>query len=420
MIEILVREDAETCLRGQIIDETHPGPLVGDFNRVLKFIREHSPEVGKSQNFLATTALKALNAQMAHPLEVDLKRPVQKSYPHINGLYLLMRTSGLAWLDESGKKPRLKLDEELYRRWGALNPTEQYFNLLELWLLYADEEIIGERTFQHGFSILPFASRAIDERLAESRNINDMLYELKYGAGLHAFALMELAGFVSIRHDKPERGKGWRIQDVKTTRFFQAFMGVFTGFGAKPAERLSFHSLPLRDEEDETAFFQLGLWQDRFKPYFPEWRNNLEFPEAPDAQEGTFVFKVSLGKVWCRIALPDTATWEGFSNRILNAFEFDNDHLHQFLYKDRFGAKAYLNHSYMNEPPFTNQVTIGELPIMPGSTLTYVFDFGDNWEFKLLLEAVHPVDETLKAPKLLEMHGTPPRQYPDWDDEEYE
>jgi hypothetical protein len=48
--------------------------------------------------------------------------------------------------------------------------------------------------------------------------------------------------------------------------------------------------------------------------------------------------------------------------------------------------------------------------------MTYIFDFGDWWEFRVQLEQIDPVDPQLKKPKLLESHGKAPEQYPDAED----
>ncbi len=46
----------------------------------------------------------------------------------------------------------------------------------------------------------------------------------------------------------------------------------------------------------------------------------------------------------------------------------------------------------------------------------WFFDFGDNWEFNVLLERIDPVDLNLKKPKVLEKKGEAPEQYPMWDE----
>ncbi|MBW2331481.1 MAG: plasmid pRiA4b ORF-3 family protein, partial [Deltaproteobacteria bacterium] len=44
------------------------------------------------------------------------------------------------------------------------------------------------------------------------------------------------------------------------------------------------------------------------------------------------------------------------SSTILNAFDFDHDHLYQFSYKNRTGILNRINHPYTDKPPFTDEV----------------------------------------------------------------
>ena len=87
--------EIERVLREQRITETEPGPVVRDFNTLLDFIASHNVMAGGKNHLLPMDALGALNAQMARPIEVRLKRPMQKSYPNLQGLYLMARASGL-------------------------------------------------------------------------------------------------------------------------------------------------------------------------------------------------------------------------------------------------------------------------------------------------------------------------------------
>jgi len=70
----------------------------------------------------------------------------------------------------------------------------------------------------------------------------------------------------------------------------------------------------------------------------------------------------------------------------------------------------------MNEPPYTDEVSIGTLPLEPGETMTLTYDFGDNWIFTVKLDRIEHPDAKLKAPRILESHGKAPDQYSDWGD----
>ena len=173
--------------------------------------------------------------------------------------------------------------------------------------------------------------------------------------------------------------------------------------------------ISLRSGLDDDADVTFGALQDIIQPHFPAWRHNLSLPE-PAFQDGTYIFKVSLGRIWRRIAIPATHDLESLSDSILGAFEFGHDHLYAFYYKNRFGASASVHHPYMDEPPFTTDVQVGDLPLQPGATMTYLYDFGDHWEFDVHLERLDPVDRRMRKPRILETHGEAPEQYPDCED----
>jgi hypothetical protein len=81
-----------------------------DFETLLNFVGQQEIKVSGIHQLLPMNLLAELNAQLSKPLRSSLKRPQQKSYPHINGLYLLLRASGLTLIAEERKQPILSLD----------------------------------------------------------------------------------------------------------------------------------------------------------------------------------------------------------------------------------------------------------------------------------------------------------------------
>ncbi|NJN22783.1 MAG: plasmid pRiA4b ORF-3 family protein, partial [Leptolyngbya sp. RL_3_1] len=172
----------------------------------------------------------------------------------------------------------------------------------------------------------------------------------------------------------------------------------------------------------------------------PEWQQNLLVPHQPFRAE-RHIFKVSLGKVWRRIAITGEATLANLSELILDSVDFDHDHLDQFTYKTFNGRTVEVCHpDVMRGSLTTEDVQIGRLPLAPGSTLEYLFDFGDCWRFQVQLETVEaPAPEPppkgfgkmkgkmkgkKKQPRsrqplgeVIEVHGAAPDQYPDYDDD---
>jgi hypothetical protein len=404
-------EHAQVLESVEIGVETGPGTILHDFDALLAYIREIEVRVtGRYQ--LPLRALEEINARLARPIEHGLKRPVQKSFPHIHGLYLLVRASGLTLIDEAGRKPFLSVDDELFEAWGRLNAAERYGNLLESWFLRGSPDIIGERHRGWGWhpenftESLSFFFRVSDEgmQIAGDAEAEDWL---KYWPGWHNLGLLDLFGLIDIERADPEPGEGWRIERILRTRFGEALFALLQTefFG-------DFDNIMELAEQEQIP---VGVLQPILQPYFPAWRNKLTMP-GWQFREGVHIFKVSLGRIWRRIAVPARNYMDSLAAMILKSVRFDQDHLYQFSYQNRFGAQEYVHHSFMDEGPWTSEMLIGDVPLHIGQTMTFLFDFGDNWEFDVTLERVEP-DADVAKPVILESHGEPPQQYPSWDDE---
>lgn len=398
-------------LREQDVGDDGPGTVLRDFNALLSFIeQERGIRVTDKLRLLPLRSLPEVNARMVHPLRLGLQRPQQKSFPHIHGLYLLARASGLTRVQEGGERPRLVVDDEAHRVWTDLNPTERYFTLLETWLLRGRPEIIGEG--RRGYSLaletygdcLTFWNRVPDDGLAVSGS--DAEEWLRYWPGWHNLGLLDLFGLVSVEDRPSEPGEGWHMERIEREPFGDAMVALL---------RAEFFG----DFDKIVAFsdvnrIPVGTLQPVLRPYFPEWERNLIVPKWT-FQEGTYVFMVSLGDIWwCRIAIPATATLATLATAVLNVIEFTHDHLYQFSYRDRFGAFDHINHPFMDDGPWADGVRIGDLPLDVGQTMTYRYDFGDRWEFDVTLERIDPTDPSLEAPKTLEEGGAAPDQYPSY------
>ncbi|MGH9837739.1 MAG: plasmid pRiA4b ORF-3 family protein [Blastocatellia bacterium] len=410
----------QQLLREQVITDLTPGALLHDFEALMAFVAEHSLPAAGIHQLLPLASLGAFNARMAHPLKLRLQRPIQKSYPHINGLFLLARATGLLRVVREDSEAQFRLDDAALNAWRALNPTERYFTLFEAYLLHASPEMIGERG---GWLDQPGLQRELQlvwDRISDEglriRQTNSRQRN-PYSAWFHHFALLESFGLVRIKLAKQQSGTSWNIAEIRQTPFGQAVMMA----AAIGAARL-FNQLINVDWDEETgkdwrAPEDFDAYQAEFQPYFPEWQRNFAVAEETRYQAGIFQFKVSLGKAWRRIAIPSGEMLWDLSNAILDSVDFDNDHLHCFEYKNRFAVIQRVNHDAMDAGPFSSEVRIGDLPLAPGDAMTYLFDFGDDWEFQLLLEVIAPPDKKIKRARLLESHGKAPKQYQDWDDE---
>ena len=427
----------EQCLRNQVISPDQPGTVLHDFHTLLDYVGPEGVEAQGKYNLLPIKLIGELDRRLSHPLHLDLKRPQIRSHPYLQGLNLLLRASGLTRIEGTGARARLVVDPEMRVQWEQLNPTEQYFNLLEAWLRFGRSEMVGERSglwdeflpkCLQAWQALPEKGRRFDVKKPQE------IYISGVGREFYLLALMDLFGLVEVK--RPTRPItpwgpaavghvpfGDAIFILMTTRLHLIWGGYVPELELEDQEEED-EELEDQEEEDEELEDQeegalelprFGAWQPIFQPYFPLWQENLRFPERGPRQ-GTFVFRVSLGKIWRLIAMPADKTLDDLVHVILRSVEFDNDHLHEFSYRNRLGARVSVQHRAMDEPPYTDEVSIGTLPLELGQTMELTYDFGDNWQFTVKLDRIDPPDRTLKAPRILESHGKAPRQYPDWDD----
>lgn len=422
----------QAILKGQTITETTPGTILQDLKIALEAIADQGiPLSGKLQHLPAKVAAD-INRQLSTPIAIAMQRPVQKSYPNVHGLYLLLRATGLTTVFTEGKKAKLVVNSEIYQAWQQLNPTEQYLSLLEVWFLRSHPEMLGEersgplmmgdRCLQAWLRLTQKASTTFSDYNAQD--------QYAYFLGLHNLALMELFGLIAVTHSPPAPGKGWRFKKIAAQPWGKALM---TAIGN--ANQVVAYDWP--GTIDPTL--PLGDFQLFLKPYFPDWQRCLAVPTV-EFRPGRHVFKVTLlngpNEVWRRIAIAGEATLAHLSDLIRESVDFDDDHLDVFTYKTPTGLTIEAFHPFANADLLSDEVKIGDLPLPVGGTMEYLYDFGDRWRFAVMLEAVEPEPESaqgfqkVKATKtknakrnsphalgkIIESHGEAPEQYPnaDW------
>lgn len=405
----------EKVLLEQTIDENQSAVIMRDFEIFLDFIAANDLEASGVNELLPLKSLPELNALFSKPLDIVLQRPVQKSFANINGLFMLGRAAGLLILQRSEKKARFAIDSEALKIWKTLDPVERYFTLVETWIVRSSTDLIGERS--HPFnSPLYSLKRLFDDLESKGSNVKDNKFFqdsgfLLYGA--HNIALAEMFGWLEIKHGAGEKGKSWKIEKIEITNFGAAmFFKLLESY-----QTLDFdweNAAEIEDiEYDENAF---NLLQPVFQPYFPDWQNIFRLPQTKTTN-GIFIFKVSLDKkTWRRIAISLNDVLDDLHNIIQEAFDFDNDHLYEFSFRNRFGIPQRVVHPMCEEEFSTDEFEIKDLPLRVGDKLEYLFDFGDNWQFTIELEKTEPPNPKFRKAKILESHGKSPEQYPDWED----
>ena len=408
-IKAILTADQIQCLKHQAFSDYEPGILLKDFSTLLGFIGSAGIPVSGKNHLIAIKLLPQLNQLMSHPLDVKLKRPQQKSFPHINGLYLLLRASGLTQIALEKKETKLMLDNKVLANWTSLNPTERYFALFHAWWLRGSAEIIGESTrdYHNGLydSLIFFLNT-----LCEGLDIKEKSYDfdfLRYRPGFHNIALMELFGFIRIEKNAALSGENWPIVNIVPTTWGRALLNHFSKHISSFDEHVDYPS----------DYDLIELWDSELKSYIPALEKGLNQPEVEEIHDSIYVFKVSLGSAYRKIAAPGTTSLEVLASSILSAFNFDNDHLYEFVYKNRYGITERVVHPYVeNDELYTTDYVVGELPLYKGMELVFHFDFGDDWRFQLVVESIASKDISCTEPTVIDQRGNPPEQYPGWDE----
>ena len=112
-------------------------------------------------------------------------------------------------------------------------------------------------------------------------------------------------------------------------------------------------------------------------------------------------------------------TLEDLHFAIQKAVKFDNDHMYEF----RIGRteRSRDREVFDDETGNVYEQTIGGLYPLPGKkSLYYLFDYGDDWFFKIVkTQKTYPAPQPgVSYPRLVQETGDKPEQYPDWDEEE--
>ena len=390
-------------LSTQHIDTSGPGTILADFQTLLDFVAAGVRSTGQ-YHLLPMDRLRELDEQMTHPLRPNLERPQQKSFPHLNGLYLLLRATRMGVSVGQGKTSgRLLIDPLMLAQWRGLNPTEQYFNLLEAWMSHATWAIVGLRTSGWGSDVamnardvraaIPPDGRKFEE-LKQRRG--DFLFSMERACSL---ALLELFGLMTVERGEPLEGEGWCVTRVLHTPFGDELLDLI------------FQQIQLGILTRNTQKADFGGWQRFLQPSFPNWKNNLKFIE-PEFRDGIYYFKVSLGRPWRRIAITGQSNLADLANCIIQAYDFDGDHLYAFDLVGRDGQKLLIDSpdGHRGES-FADETEVGSLPLDAKQSMLFRYDFGASWQFKVVLEKIVPADTERAVPEIVESKGEAPPEY---------
>ena len=129
------------------------------------------------------------------------------------------------------------------------------------------------------------------------------------------------------------------------------------------------------------------------------------------------------------IEIPSDKTLYALAEAITRAFGFDFDHAFGFYSK----LKGHIYDSPIKYELFVDmgergdskargvkRTRIAEAFPSVGAKMTFLFDYGDEWPFRVELIGQSETTAGLKYPRVIKSVGEAPDQYPDPDDEDYD
>ncbi len=113
---------------------------------------------------------------------------------------------------------------------------------------------------------------------------------------------------------------------------------------------------------------------------------------------------VSKPPVWRRLLVPASIHLDDFHDVIQASMGWTDMHLHSFTAgRDEFGPS-----DPMSDAEDESRVTLKRLLREIGDRIRYTYDFGDNWEHEITLEAVVPAQPTGLRPACIAGRGSCP------------
>jgi hypothetical protein len=141
------------------------------------------------------------------------------------------------------------------------------------------------------------------------------------------------------------------------------------------------------------------------------------------APSTTLIVRASLRKRLYRdIELVSASTLADLAETIVAAFGFDMDHAYGFyskltgnLFDSPRRVELFADIEGQPSRSVKNTRITTAFP-KEGSAMTFLYDFGDEWRFRVEVVRTGSTEAGVAYPKIISSFGTAPMQYPDIDD----
>jgi hypothetical protein len=148
----------------------------------------------------------------------------------------------------------------------------------------------------------------------------------------------------------------------------------------------------------------------------------------PRSMATTHIVRVTLDEdapIYRDIEIPGGKSLYALAQGIVKAFDFDFDHAFGFYsgLTQRTMMKAHPQYELFadlgegSDAESVEKTTVAEAFPKVGHTLMFLFDYGDEWLFRVKVLGFGETVARARYPKTVASVGEAPEQYPDWDDD---
>lgn len=161
--------------------------------------------------------------------------------------------------------------------------------------------------------------------------------------------------------------------------------------------------------------FGRNMLERYLEEYVALRQKNSVTPSLPKQESTTKIYQLKIlikgskPPIWRRILIEDDMTYSSLHYIIQDIFEWHNAHLYEFVARHRtYMDREFEDDLFEMESLDVHKYTVSEDLKNVGDKITYVYDFGDNWEHEIKLEAILEKDEDKYYPKCIKGKGRGP------------
>ena len=418
---------------------------VTEFEKFCDYIDAQKP-VSTKRGFLPGKACADINQNSAYPYQAARKNAWMDDYPSIMLWFQLGMETGLIEYNNDRKgRPSVEATQN-YKQYKALNNFTKYFALFSSWYLDLNhdslytEEIADEMRYKPAFADIFLVLGRFKDRKCVLREDeyshygedNHSVFQLLMNRYPQVLRQFKDFGWIDCTEAQiPKRttngyGVTVAVQSMQVTQTGQML--------AKASKTRRFNwmnrfAVATVESEAEAAVYEKLAdaidageegEMDPFVECFPP--GSLDFDamhllfdslheEKPSA---VYDCRVSYGNGFsCLIRCASTHTFMDLHYAIQEAFEFDDDHLYSFFLDGKRYSKNAVNRRETEDDgsPKADEFTLGDAKLRNNQRLLYLFDYGDCWEFDIVVKVAEDGTDAPKVPTVLKTKGKPPRQY---------